>query len=897
MQTAEIRRRFLAHFEANGHLVVPSASLVSADPTLLYVNAGMVPFKPFFLGDLPPPAPRATSVQKVVRTIDIDQVGKTSRHASFFQMCGNFSFGDYFKARAIPLAWELLTSAPHGYGFDPEKLWATVYLDDDEVFEIWTQFLPRERIQRRGKADNFWSMGVPGPCGPCSEIYFDRGSEHGADGGPEADEERYLELWNLVFMQYERGAGEGYDYPILRDLPARNIDTGMGLERMATILQDVDNLYEIDISRPVLDRAAELSGQRYGAGHACDVSLRIVSDHMRTGAMLVADGVTPSNEGRGYVLRRILRRAFSNMHQLGSRDPVSADLLATVRAVMSDIYPDLNSPVVASVIEGEEEAFRSTLSRGLSLLDTAVSSTRSEGSTQLSGERAFALHDTYGFPYELTRELAEQAGLSIDEAGFQDLMRRQRDLAKQDRRGRGIGNLDLSAYRPVLERSGSTVFTGYEELVRESTVTALLDLSTAALLPAAREGDEIGIVLDVTPFYAESGGQAADHGRLIFAGSQSQAVAQVLDVQTPVAGLIVHRARIRSGELLAGTTVSAEVDRSRRAAVSRAHTATHLVHRAFRVALGETATQAGSLNAPGRLRFDFHAPSAVPAAVVHDVEEEINEVLLRDLAVSAFVTTQDEARRLGAMALFGEKYGDAVRVVDIGDFDAPYARELCGGTHVARSAQLGAVTLLSESSVAAGTRRVEGLVGLDAFRHLARERVLLNQVAGVVKATRSEEVPERVNDVVARLREAERQLDRLRADAVLASAGSLHASAPVIGGVALVAATAPDGTGAKDVRTLAADVRGRFGERAAVVVIAAVTEGKVSLAVATTSGAREQGLSARTLLNVVTAEIGGKGGGPDDMAQGAGTEPGSLPRAFEAIEALLAKHPGSGPAR
>jgi alanyl-tRNA synthetase len=884
MRTAEIRRRFLAHFEANGHLVVPSASLVSADPTLLYVNAGMVPFKPYFLGDLPPPAKRATSVQKVVRTIDIDQVGKTSRHASFFQMCGNFSFGDYFKAGAIPFAWELLTSKDTGYGFDPERLWATVYLDDDEAFELWTRFLPVERIQRRGKEDNFWSMGVPGPCGPCSEIYFDRGPEHGKEGGPIADEDRYLEVWNLVFMQYERGEGRGYDYPILRDLPARNIDTGLGLERMATILQGVENLYEIDISRPVLDKAAELSGQPYGTSPSADISLRIVADHIRTGAMLVADGVTPTNEGRGYVLRRLLRRAFSNMHQLGAHDLVSGELLAAVRSVMGEMYPDLERPVVASVIEGEEAAFRSTLNRGMSLFGTAVDETKAEGSTELSGERAFTLHDTYGFPYDLTRELAEQAGLTIDAAGFERLMHQQQEAAKRDRAGRGIGNLDLSAYRPVLERSGQTTFTGYEELVRESTVTALLDLATAALLPAAVEGHEVGIVLDVTPFYAEAGGQEPDHGRLVFPSGH----AEVLDVQTPVAGLIVHRARIRSGELVTGTTVSAEVDRSRRAAVSRAHTATHLVHRAFRVALGETATQAGSLNAPGRLRFDFHAPSAVPAGVVRDVEEEINEVLLRDLPVSAFVTTQDEARRLGAMALFGEKYGDAVRVVDIGDFDAPYARELCGGTHVARSAQLGAVTLLSESSVAAGTRRVEGLVGLDAFRFLARERVLLNQVAGVVKATRAEDVPERVNDIVTRLREAEKQLERLRADAVLASAAALYASAATVGDIALVAAKAPDGTAAKDVRTLASDIRARFGERPAVVAIAAVTDGKVPIVVATTSAARERGLAAGELLNVLKADIGGGGGGKADLAQGSGVDPSGLPRGFQALETLLA---------
>ncbi|HEX4430176.1 MAG TPA: alanine--tRNA ligase [Frankiaceae bacterium] len=882
MKTAEIRRRFLAHFESRGHLVVPSASLVSDDPTLLLVNAGMVPFKPYFLGDLPPLAPRQTSVQKVVRTIDIENVGKTSRHASFFQMCGNFSFGDYFKEGAIPLAWELLTSVDNGFGFDPEKLWATVYLDDDEAYDLWRQILPGDRIQRRGKEDNYWSMGVPGPCGPCSEIYYDRGPEHGADGGPVADEERYLEVWNLVFMQYERGAGAGYEYPILGELPAKNIDTGLGLERMATILQGVENLYEIDISRPVLDRAAELSGSRYGAAEESDVSLRIVADHMRTGAMLVADGVIPSNEGRGYVLRRLLRRALSAMYRLGSRDPVAADLLASVREVMSPIYPELDSAVVASVIGGEEEAFRSTLARGMVLFDTAVAETKSSGKRQLSGDRVFTLHDTFGFPYDLTRDLAADAGLTVDESGYRELMERQIAASKADREGQRIGNVDNSIYRQALEQ-GATVFTGYDELRRETTVISLID-PAGGLLPAAGAGDEVGIVVGVTPFYAESGGQESDRGRFVFDGG----VAEVLDVQTPVAGLIVHRARILDGELTVGTAVFAEVDPSRRAAVSRAHTATHLVHRAFRGVLGESATQAGSLNAPGRLRFDFHSPSAVPASVVRDVEDEVNEVLLRDLPVTAFVTTIDEARRLGAMALFGEKYGDNVRVVDVGDRDAPYARELCGGTHVSHSAQLGAVTLLSESSVAAGTRRVEGLVGLDAFRYLARERLLLGQVASAIKATRAEEVPERVNDIVVRLREAEKQLERLRADAVLASAGALAEAAREVGGIALVTAQAPDGTGAKDVRTLVLDVRGRLGSRPAVVLIAASTDGKVPVVVATNEPARSAGISARALFDAAKSALGGGGGGNDDLAQGAGADAGALPAAFAAVEAALA---------
>jgi alanyl-tRNA synthetase len=886
MQTAEIRRRFLAHFEQRGHTVVPSASLVADDPTLLLVNAGMVPFKPFFLGDLPAPYPRATSVQKVVRTVDIENVGRTARHASFFQMCGNFSFGDYFKSRAIPLAWELLTTpvADGGFGFAPESLWATVYLDDDEAFDIWTQFLPAERIQRRGKEDNYWSMGVPGPCGPCSEIYFDRGPEYGAEGGPVADEERYLEVWNLVFMQFERGPGPGYDYPILRELPSKNIDTGMGLERMATILQGVDNLYEIDISRPVLDRAAELTGTRYGADAATDVRLRVVADHTRTAAMLVADGVVPANEGRGYVLRRLLRRAVSSLRVLGARQPLVPELLTVIRSVMGPIYPELNAEVVGSILAGEEESFLRTLSRGLTLFDGAATDVRARGGAVLPGDRAFELHDTFGFPIDLTLELAREQGLSVDEDGFRRLMQHQRDAAKEDRAGKTIGNVDLSAYRPVLERSGPTTFTGYEELAREAVAAALLDLRNGAMLPAAGEGDEVGLVLDTTPFYAEAGGQEADTGAIVFDGGE----ARVLDVQRPVPDLVVHRIRVLSGELKAGEAVHAAVDVSRRQAVSRAHTATHLVHRAFRSALGETATQAGSLNAPGRLRFDFHSAQGVPASVLRDVEDEVNEVALRDLPVSAFLTTLDEARRIGATALFGEKYGNSVRVVDVGDREQPYARELCGGTHVGRSAQLGAVTLLSESSVAAGTRRVEALVGIDAFRFLAREHVLLGQVASAVKATRPEEVPERVADVVVRLREAERSLERLRAEAVLAGAGSLAESAEDVNGIAVVATEAPPGTAAGDVRTLALDIRGRLMSRPAVVAVVARGEGSVPVVIATTEGARERGLRAGDLVKVAAAEVGGRGGGKPDLAQGGGSDADGIPRALDAVRRAVA---------
>jgi alanyl-tRNA synthetase len=883
MRTAEIRRRFLEHFQASGHTVVPSASLIADDPNLLFVNAGMVPFKPFFLGQLSPPYPRAVSVQKVIRTLDIDEVGKTSRHGSFFQMNGNFSFGDYFKEGAITQAWDLVTKsqANGGYGLDPERLWVTVFHDDDEAADIWHRVVgvPTERIVRRGMADNFWSMGVPGPCGPCSEIFYDRGPEYGAVGGPAVDEDRYMEIWNLVFMQYERGEGTGKDdFGIIGDLPAKNIDTGMGLERVASVLQGVDNLYEIDEVFPVLDRAAEMTRKTYGTNHDDDVRLRVVADHVRTALMLIGDGVTPSNEGRGYVLRRMLRRAVRSMRLLGWEGPALPELLPVSRDAMSPSYPELATDFdrISKYAYAEEEAFLSTLRSGTTILDTAVEETRRAGGTLLSGDKAFQLHDTYGFPIDLTLEMAAEQGLSVDEDGFRRLMTEQRQRAKADAQARKTGHADLSAYSSVLDKAGPSAFTGYFEVERESRVTGLLGGSGP--LSGAGEGDEVEIVLEATPFYAEGGGQQPDNGIIEAGGGRLE----VFDVQSPLPGVIVHRARVLTGEVRAGETVRALVDIDRRRAISRAHTATHLIHRAMRGALGESATQAGSLNAPGRLRFDFNTPSAVPPTVLADVEDEVNAILLDDLEVRAFVTSQEEARRIGAMALFGEKYGDEVRVVEVGD----YARELCGGTHAARSGQLGVVKLLSEASIGAGVRRVEALVGMDAFRFLAREHVLVSRLAEQVKA-RPEELPDRIAGVLTQLRDAEKELQKLRAAAVLADAAGLVARAKDVFGVAYVATEAPEGTGGNDVRSLAQEVRGRMDrERPGVVVVSARAGGKASLVVALNGPAREWGLSAADL---VRGALSGKGGGSADLAQGGGLPADEAPRLLTAVEELVAR--------
>jgi alanyl-tRNA synthetase len=881
VRSAEIRQRFLDFFEQRGHTVVPSASLLLDDPTLLLVNAGMVPFKPYFLGDEPAPYARATSVQKCVRTPDIDIVGTTTRHNTFFQMAGNFSFGDYFKEGAIPLAWELLTSpvGSGGYGFDGDRLWATVYEDDDEALEIWTSVvgLPAERVQRRGKADNYWHMGVPGPGGPCSEIYFDRGSEHGREGGPIADEERYLEVWNLVFMQVELSAVRSKeDFDIRAELPAKNIDTGMGVERMATLLQGVENVYETDLLRPLLDQAGQISGVRYGDDDQQDVRLRVVADHTRTATMLIGDGVVPSNEARGYVLRRMLRRVIRNLRILGTDRPAIGDLVGTACTLMGESYPEVQADAgrIVAIAAQEEDSFLSTLRTGSARFDQVASTAKQSGAASVSGDDAFTLHDTYGFPIDLTIEMAREQGLSVDEDEFRRLMQEQRARAKADAKERKTGHADVSVYRSLLEAGGPSTFTGYTEIEAEAILRGLLVDGVPA--QSASAGTDVELTLDRTPFYAEAGGQLADHGRITFGNG---AVVEVYDAQKPLGELVVHRGRVVSGELTVGSPLLAKVDVARRKAISRAHTATHLVHTAIRRALGEQAAQAGSLNDAGRFRFDFSSPTALPAGVLSDVEGEVNAVLLDDLPVHAFVTTQDEARRIGAIALFGEKYGASVRVVEVGD----YARELCGGTHAARSTQLGMVKLLSESSIGAGVRRIEGLVGADAFTFLAREHLLVSQLTDALRA-RPEELPDRVHALVSRVRELEKDLEKSRAAAVLEQAGALVSSATDEFGVAVVTHRAPDGTSADDLRKLVLDVRGRMGnDRPSAVAVAAVNEGRPVVVVAVNDVGRSWGLAAGDLVRVAASALGGGGGGRDDVAQGGGTKPEAVDDALTAL--------------
>jgi alanyl-tRNA synthetase len=888
VESAEIRTRWLRFFESDNrqgltHTVVPSASLIADDPNLLLVNAGMVPFKPFFLGEVTPPYKRATSVQKCVRTLDIDEVGKTTRHASFFQMCGNFSFGDYFKEGAIALAWELLTRpiSDGGYGFPEDKLWVTVYLDDDEAADIWHKKIgvPKERIQRRDMADNFWSMGVPGPCGPCSEIYYDRGPAYGAEGGPIADENRYLEIWNLVFMQNERGAGGGKDsYPILGELPAKSIDTGLGLERTAALLQGVENIYEIDTTIMILNRASELTGVKYGSSEKSDIALRVIADHARTSAMLIGDGVTPGNEGRGYVLRRMMRRTIRNMRLLGSMDPIMSELTVAAIGAMGPQYPELvtDKKRILSVSVSEEESFLQTLKSGTQIFDLASVALKKSKATVLPGDEVFKLHDTYGFPFDLTLEMAREEGLEVDEDGFRRLMKEQKDRAKADAKAKKSGHTDVSVYKAIADKSGKSEFIGYAHQSSESKVTGIVVDGVG--VASAAEGDDVDIVLNRTPFYAEGGGQLADGGRITLSNG---AVVEIEDVQSPVPGLSVHRGRVISGSIEVGADALAEIDVDRRHAISRAHTATHMVHKAFREILGETATQAGSENSPGRFRFDFPATGSVPMSVLNEVESRVNTLLLDNLEVTAESMSQAKAKELGAMALFGEKYGDVVRVVSVGD----WARELCGGTHVERSGQLGVIKLLSESSIGAGVRRVEALVGVDAYKFLAREHILLSSLTELIKGARTEELPERISDLLNKMKEIEKELATVRSAQALSQVGDLAKTAQVINGISYISSVMTDGVSGDDLRKIAIDLRSRDDN--SVVALISANDGKPVLVVATSEGARSQGVKAGALVKIGSTVLGGGGGGKDDFAQGGGTDTSKSLDALAAISNAL----------
>jgi alanyl-tRNA synthetase len=882
MKTAEIRRRWLAFFESKNHVVVPSASLISEDPSLLFTVAGMVPFIPYMSGLVPAPYDRATSVQKCVRTLDIEEVGKTTRHGTFFQMNGNFSFGDYFKREAIGFAWEFLTSpqSEGGLGLDPEILWVTVYKDDDESIDIWREVadIPMERIQRRGMKDNFWSTGQPGPSGPCSEIYYDRGPAYGPDGGPEADEDRYIEIWNLVFMQYERGAGGGKeDYPILGELPKKNIDTGMGLERVAFLMQGVENLYEIDEVRPVLDLAAKLASKVYGANEDDDVRLRVVADHVRSALMLIGDGVTPGNDGRGYVLRRLLRRTVRAMRLLGVEKPVFAELFTVSKDAMKESYPELEAEFgrIKTTAIAEEEAFLRTLVSGSAVLDTALAEVTASGAKSLDGAAAFLLHDTYGFPIDLTLEIAEEAGLTVDRDGFTALMKEQRDRAKADAREKKLGGTDLSIYSEF-RALGTTKFTGYEELETEAKVLGLI--ADGSVANRVITGQMAEILLDSTSLYAESGGQEADAGWIIGDGFE----AEVLDVQKPVKGLVTHKVLVRSGEIAKGASVSTRVDPEWRLGACQAHSGTHVLHAALREVLGPTALQSGSYNKPGYLRLDFSWNQALSLETRSEIEEVANQAIRRDLAVSAQYMSLPDAKEWGAVALFGETYDEAVRVVQVG---GPWSRELCGGTHVSRSSQIGLLALSGESSVGSGSRRLEALVGIEAFRSLATERALVARLTDALKAPK-DQLEARLEASLEELKSAKSKLAAMSAMSLQSRIPEWVANAVSAGANSVATADLGSLESAEDLRSLASSLQKALGTDG-VAIVSAIVADKPALVVAVGELARDRGVKAGELVKLASGILGGGGGGKDNLAQGGGTDVAKLGDAIEAIRGKL----------
>ena len=892
MLSQEISKRWIEFFEKRGHTVVPSASLISNEPGAMFTIAGMVPFIPYFLGRETPPFSRATSVQKCIRTLDIEEVGKTARHGTFFQMAGNFSFGDYFKEQAIPFAYELLTASQDegGYGLDPERLWVTIYEGDNEAFDVWTKTVgfPEERIQRMGMKENYWSTGQPGPAGPDSEIFYDRGPAYGKEGGPAVDDDRYIEIWNLVFMQYQRGEGIGKeDFEILGELPKKNIDTGLGVERLAMLLQGVENFYETDQVRPVLDAASKLSGKKYHGsespedlGYEDDVRMRVVADHIRSSLMLIADGVTPSNEGRGYILRRLMRRAIRAMRLLGVTEPCLPILFPASRDAMAGAFPYVADDFerISRIAYAEEKAFLHTIETGTERLEEAVATAKKDGSNSVSGAEAFALHDTYGFPIDLTLEMAAEAGVKVDEKAFRELMAEQRHRAQADAKAKKGAFADLSELRKLVDERGS-IFTGYTELRTETHLRALL--KDGVSVPVAKVGDKIEVVLDETPFYAEGGGQAADTGVITGNGF----VIDVQDVQQPVKGLSVHRAVVREGEAHPGAEVVAQVDVQRRRDGEKAHSGTHIVHAALHQVLGNEATQRGSFNKEGYLRFDFAWGESLSDSAKREVEEVANLAIRDNHEVIAREMPLAEAKALGAMSLFGEKYGNIVRMVEIG---GEFSRELCGGTHVGTSSEIGSLTLLTEQSVGSGNRRVEALVGMNSFEHLAAERTLVNQLTGMMKVQSSAELPEKINQTLAKLKSAEKELEKLRREKLQAEAGKLLENAQTIGSVRVLTHHAGE-LDANGVRSLALDLRSRFGSEAAVVAVTGVANGRPVILVATNEGAREAGIKAGALVRLAASVLGGGGGGKDDVAQGGGQDASKVSEALDAIRNAIAQ--------
>lgn len=876
MDSNQIRKTFTDFFVERDHVLRPSASLIPTDPTLLLTNAGMVPFKPYFLGEETAPWNRATSIQKCARTVDIDIIGTTTRHFSFFEMLGNFSFGDYFKESAIPWSYELLTE---GFGIDPERLWFTVYEDDDAAADIWTDAVgvPAERVQRGGK-DNFWQMGVPGPCGPSSELFYDKGPAFGEEGGPiGGGEERFVELWNLVFMQNIQDD----PYHVVGELPAKNIDTGMGIERIAAVLQDVPTVFQVDTVWPVLQAAARYAGVTYGTSEETDVSLRLLADHGRTVTFLIADGVVPSNDGRGYVLRRVLRRAVRHAWQLrpdAGKELIFPALAETTIDVMSRAYPELvdRRDLILAAVEREEQRFRHTIASGVELLDEELE--HLEGDT-LPGNVAFKLHDTFGFPVELTSEISAEKGVEVDTEGYEREMQAQRERARAAWKG---GDMAAAAevYRSLADDLGLTTFTGYEAERDRGRVLAIL--VEGEQVESLDEGRTAEVFFDRTPFYAEAGGQVGDTGLV----ETETSVATVTDTQHAIQGLHGHRVKVVSGTLRVGQEAELAIDSPRREGIRKSHTGTHVLHWALRSVLGDHATQAGSLVEDGRLRFDFANFSGLSDEELADVEWQANRRLISNSEVSTTITTRDKAKEMGALAFFGDKYGETVRVVRIGD----YSVEFCGGTHTRTAGQVGPLIVTSESSIGSNLRRVEALTGENAYRQLSEIRSRL-QTTGRMLRVPLAQVPERVEALLERIAGLE---DRLEAEARQRRgdlAAELAADAESVGDHRLVVADAGD-LAPGDLRQLALDTRNRIGG-SALVVVGSRNNGKGALVAAATPDLPPLGISAGELAGEGAAVMGGGGSRDPELAQAGGPNGTALPQALDLIRESASRRLGT----
>jgi len=870
MKASEIRAKWLAFFESKAHTIEPSASLVPHnDPSLLWINAGMAPLKPYFDGRVVPDNPRIANSQKCIRTNDIENVGKTRRHHTFFEMLGNFSIGDYFKEEAITWAWEFLTS-PQWIGFDPERLSVTVYPEDEEAYRLWHEKigLPAERIIKL--EDNFWDIGE-GPCGPCTEIFYDRGDKYGDLSDPDCtvggENERFLEIWNLVFSQFNHNKDGSYT-----PLPNKNIDTGAGLERFASVLQDVDSNFDTDLFRPIIDRTCELAGVRYQEREETDIALKVIADHIRTVAFSVGDGVMPSNEGRGYVMRRLLRRAVRYGKKLGIDRPFLYELTPVVGEIMGMYYNEVveKREFIERVIRTEEERFHETLSDGLAILAELAEKARSAGEQVISGDDCFRLYDTFGFPLDLTEDYALEHGLSVDRDGFEAAMERQRERARAARADTGGMKTQGG---PLSELAVKSTFIGYNELVTEAVVKAII--VDEQIVDLAPEGSAALIVLDVTPFYAESGGQTSDHGTLRSAGAEVSVEAVFKAPQ----GQPVHRATIASGTLRVGDKVRAEVSRQSREDIIKNHTATHLLHKALKEVLGDHVNQAGSLVEAERLRFDFSHFGSISEQELTAIERRVNEQIWTGTPVVIAEKPIAEAKAMGAMALFGEKYGDVVRVVSVGD----YSIELCGGCHVANTAQIGIFKLISESGIGSGVRRIEAVTGKFAYAHMEGQLELLRQAADLLKSSLPD-VPKRIEGLYAQVKELGRDKEALQARLGRIEAGSLEQQAKQVGDVTLLAAEVK-ASGMEALRGIVDELKGKLAQ--GVIVLGAIQEDKVNLVVSVSPELVKQGFHAGKLIKEVAARCGGGGGGRPDMAQAGGKDPSKLHEALQLAEELV----------